>query len=237
MKHIDVRVHMIKDLVSKTVLYVGYIPSEKNVADFFTKLVPFPKFCYLPIEPCCLISKTRVHRQAVFFTPVHEERQRETWIQDDQDYHRWSTGRKKHPKAKCDGMIAINVQSGTLLRLRLQRRIRNQPGPAAAVPPQGTPAVPVAPTPCAAVRHTGPGCNMNAGRESRILRTARDQTARVWKWGKLRIGRAGASVGCLSAILAHGQGLQRPYGSLPRQHPQCIDAGQCPSLAHIVAQK
>eukprot|EP00955_Chlamydomonas_euryale_P112597 366143-Chlamydomonas_euryale.AAC.3 len=47
MKHVDVRVHLLKDHVAKQDLSFFYIPSEDNVADFFTKVIPYAKLCEL----------------------------------------------------------------------------------------------------------------------------------------------------------------------------------------------
>ena len=43
-KHIDVRVHFIRDLVSKGKVDVSYIPSEENDADILTKPLGRVKF-------------------------------------------------------------------------------------------------------------------------------------------------------------------------------------------------
>ena len=43
-KHIDIKVHFIKDIVAKGLVKVNYIPTEKNVSDIFTKPLCKAKF-------------------------------------------------------------------------------------------------------------------------------------------------------------------------------------------------
>lgn len=43
-KHIDIRVHFIRDPVKQAVLSVLYVPSEDNIADVLTKPLPPVKF-------------------------------------------------------------------------------------------------------------------------------------------------------------------------------------------------
>jgi transposase InsO family protein len=46
-KHIDIKAHFIKDLVSKKVINIKYIPTDDNVADIFTKPLSLGKFSVL----------------------------------------------------------------------------------------------------------------------------------------------------------------------------------------------
>jgi hypothetical protein len=43
-KHIDIRKHWLYELTTKQLLIVKHIPSEKNLADFLTKILPGPTF-------------------------------------------------------------------------------------------------------------------------------------------------------------------------------------------------
>ena len=43
-KHIDLRYHFVREAVEEERIVVGYIPSEDNVVDIFTKALPRPKF-------------------------------------------------------------------------------------------------------------------------------------------------------------------------------------------------
>lgn len=44
-KHIDIRYHFIRAEVQKGVMQLGYVPSDQNIADMFTKPVPRVKLC------------------------------------------------------------------------------------------------------------------------------------------------------------------------------------------------
>ncbi|XP_072377937.1 uncharacterized protein [Diabrotica undecimpunctata] len=46
-KHIDIKEHYIKDLVSKQLICIDYICSENNLADILTKPLSKEKFCHL----------------------------------------------------------------------------------------------------------------------------------------------------------------------------------------------
>ena len=43
-KHIDVRYHYVREKVADGAILVQYIPTEKQVADYFTKALPEEKF-------------------------------------------------------------------------------------------------------------------------------------------------------------------------------------------------
>lgn len=45
-KHIDIKVHFIKDIVCKQLINVKYIKSEENIADIMTKALSLNKFNY-----------------------------------------------------------------------------------------------------------------------------------------------------------------------------------------------
>ena len=44
MKHIDLRFHFIREAVEDNKIMITYLPTEENVADIFTKVLPRPKF-------------------------------------------------------------------------------------------------------------------------------------------------------------------------------------------------
>lgn len=43
-KHIDVRLHFVRDVVEKCIIVVSKVHTEDNVADVFTKALPSSKF-------------------------------------------------------------------------------------------------------------------------------------------------------------------------------------------------
>lgn len=45
-KHIDIRAHFIKDIISKKIISVYYIQTDENVSDIFTKALPTSKHAY-----------------------------------------------------------------------------------------------------------------------------------------------------------------------------------------------
>ena len=48
-KHIDIRFHFIRDLVTRKQIEPVYCPSKENLADIFTKSIPKPQFEQLKI--------------------------------------------------------------------------------------------------------------------------------------------------------------------------------------------
>lgn len=51
-KHIDIKMHFIKDIVSKGLIKVNYVPTDENVADIFTKALCSEKFVNLRYRLC-----------------------------------------------------------------------------------------------------------------------------------------------------------------------------------------
>lgn len=49
-KHIDIKVHYIKDIVNKKLLSVNYVPTNENVSDLLTKALPKIKHNYFCIK-------------------------------------------------------------------------------------------------------------------------------------------------------------------------------------------
>ena len=43
-KHIDVRLHFVRDLAEEDVINIKYIPTWKQIADALTKPLPLPQF-------------------------------------------------------------------------------------------------------------------------------------------------------------------------------------------------
>ncbi|KAF8700906.1 hypothetical protein RHS03_06593, partial [Rhizoctonia solani] len=46
-KHIDIQHHFMRDIIEKRKVTTLYVPSNKNLADAFTKALPAPQFRYL----------------------------------------------------------------------------------------------------------------------------------------------------------------------------------------------
>lgn len=46
-KHIDIRHHYIRDLVEKNMICIKFIPTEKQIANIFTKALDFERFSHL----------------------------------------------------------------------------------------------------------------------------------------------------------------------------------------------
>lgn len=46
-KHIDLRIHFFRDIVSKGVIQIEYVPSKQQLADIFTKPLSGEAFCKL----------------------------------------------------------------------------------------------------------------------------------------------------------------------------------------------
>ena len=46
-KHIDVRFHFVRDVISDKKIEIHYVPSKQQLADIFTKPLPAQQFCFL----------------------------------------------------------------------------------------------------------------------------------------------------------------------------------------------
>ena len=51
-KHVDLRYHFIRTQVSNVIFYLQYYPMEENIADAFTKALPWPRLEKLQAALC-----------------------------------------------------------------------------------------------------------------------------------------------------------------------------------------